>query len=108
AGFDVMGALSQRNDDPAAACRPFDSQRDGFVMSEGAAIVVMETEAHALARGARIYSEVIGYGSSADAYSMSAPHENGRGAIDAMRMALRKAACYGVQPQDVDYINAHG
>jgi 3-oxoacyl-[acyl-carrier-protein] synthase II len=108
AGFDIMGALSQRNDDPAGACRPFDSNRDGFVMSEGSAMLIMETEAHALARGARIYAEVIGYGSSADAYSMSAPHENGRGAIDAMRMALRKAAAYGVQPHHVGYINAHG
>lgn len=108
AGFDVMGALSQRNHDPEGACRPFDSDRDGFVISEGAAIVVMETEEHALARGARIYAEVIGYGSSADAYSMAAPHETGRGAIDAMGMALRKAAAYGVQPHNIDYINAHG
>lgn len=108
AGFDVMGALSQRNDDPQAACRPFDVDRDGFVLSEGAAIVIMETEEHALARGAHIYAEVIGYGSSADAYSMAAPHETGRGAIDAMSMALRKAAGYGVQPKDIDYINAHG
>ncbi|MCC9076029.1 beta-ketoacyl-ACP synthase II [Litorilinea aerophila] len=108
AGFDIMGALSQRNDDPAGACRPFDQDRDGFVMSEGSAIMIMETEEHARARGARIYAEVIGYGSSADAYSMAAPHEQGRGAIDAMRMALRKAAEYGVRPEDVDYINAHG
>lgn len=107
-GFDVMGALSQRNEDPKAACRPFDNDRDGFVMGEGAAILVMETEEHALARGARIYAEVIGYGSSADAYSMAAPHENGRGAIDAMEMALRKALAYGVKPSDIDYINAHG
>ncbi len=78
------------------------------VMSEGAAIMVLETEAHALARGARIYGEVIGYGSSADAWNMAAPHEGGRGAINAMKMALRKAAAYGVQPQDIDYINAHG
>ena len=108
AGFDVMGALSQRNHDPEGACRPFDVDRDGFVISEGAAIVIMETEEHALARGAHIYAEVIGYGSSADAYSMAAPHETGRGAIDAMAMALRKAAGYGVQPHDIDYINAHG
>ena len=108
AGFDVMGALSQRNDDPAAACRPFDVDRDGFVMSEGAAIMIMESLDHALARGARIYAEVIGYGNSADAFHMAAPHSEGRGARDAMRMALRKAAAYGVLPQDVDYINAHG
>lgn len=108
AGFDVMGALSQRNESPAAACRPFDTDRDGFVMSEGAAMLVMETEAHARARNARIYAEVIGYGSSADAYSMAAPHETGRGAIDAMSMALRKAEDYGVLPSDIDYINAHG
>lgn len=108
AGFDVMGALSQRNQDPAGACRPFSADRDGFVISEGCAIVVMETEEHARARNAPIYAEVIGYGSSADAYSMSAPHETGRGAVDAMNMALRKAHGYGVQPQDVDYINAHG
>lgn len=108
AGFDVMGALSQRNDDPAGACRPFDIDRDGFVMSEGSAVMVMESLEHALARGARIYAEVIGYGNSADAYHMAAPHSEGRGARDAMRMALRKAAAYGVQPQDVDYINAHG
>ncbi len=106
--FDIMGALSRRNDDPAGACRPFDNDRDGFVVSEGAAILVMETEAHALARGAHIYAEVIGYGSSADAYSMAAPHENGQGAKEAMGMALRKAAQYGVQPSDIDYINAHG
>ena len=107
-GFDVMGALSQHNDDPAGACRPFDSTRDGFVMSEGAAILVLETEAHALARKARIYAEVIGYGSSADAWNMAAPHEQGRGAINAMNMTLRKAAAYGVRPEDIDYINAHG
>lgn len=108
AGFDVMGALSQRNDDPATACRPFSVERDGFVMSEGSAILIMEREEHALARGARIYAEVIGSGESADAYHMAAPHETGRGAADAMRMALGKAAAYGVRPQDVDYINAHG
>ncbi|MBW7881151.1 MAG: beta-ketoacyl-ACP synthase II [Caldilineaceae bacterium] len=106
--FDVMGALSQRSDDPPAACRPFDNDRDGFVMSEGSAILVLETEEHARARGARIYAEVIGYGSSADAYHMAAPHTTGRGAADAMRMAMRKAMAYGVRPQDIDYINAHG
>lgn len=108
AGFDVMGALSQRNDDPAGACRPFSMDRDGFVMSEGSTILVLESLDHALARGARIYAEVIGYGNSADAYHMAAPHSEGRGAVDAMRMALTKAAAYGVQPEEVDYINAHG
>ncbi|HHY57439.1 MAG TPA: beta-ketoacyl-ACP synthase II [Chloroflexi bacterium] len=108
AAFDVMGALSQRVDDPAGACRPFDSDRDGFVMSEGAAILVMETLEHALARGARIYAEVIGYGNTNDAYHMAAPHTTGRGAADAMRIALRKAAAYGETLHDVDYINAHG
>ena len=108
AGFDVMGALSRYNEDPVAACRPFDINRDGFVMSEGSAMMVMETEEHAKARGAHIYAEVIGYGSSADAYSMAAPHENGRGAVDAMSMALRKAGELGVTSEQVDYINAHG
>ena len=106
--FDVMGALSQRVEDPAAACRPFDNDRDGFVMSEGAALVVMETLDHALARGARILAEVIGYGNTNDAYHMAAPHSTGRGAADAMRMALRKAAAYGETLSDIDYINAHG
>jgi 3-oxoacyl-[acyl-carrier-protein] synthase II len=108
AGFDVMGALSQHNDDPAGACRPFSIDRDGFVMSEGSTMLVLESLEHAQARGARIYAEVIGYGNSADAYHMAAPHSEGRGAMDAMRMALTKAAAYGVQPEDVDYINAHG
>lgn len=108
AGFDIIGALSQHNENPAGACRPFDSNRDGFVMSEGAAVLVMEALEHALARGAHIYAEVIGYGSSNDAYNMVAPHEEGRGAADAMRMALRKARDYGVQLDNVDYINAHG
>ncbi len=108
AGFDVMGALSRYNDEPATACRPFDATRDGFVMSEGAAIVIMESEEHALARGARIYAEVIGYGSSNDAYHMAAPHQTGRGAADAMRMALRKATAAGSPPESIDYINAHG
>lgn len=107
-GFAIMGALSQNNADPAGACRPFSQDRDGFVMSEGAAILVLETEEHAKARGAYIYAEVIGFGSSNDAFHMAAPHEEGRGAADAMRMALRKAAAYGVQPEQIDYINAHG
>ncbi len=108
AGFDIMGAMSQRNDEPSAACRPFDSDRDGFVMSEGSAVLVLELLEHALARDARIYAEVVGYGNSADAYHMAAPHFHGRGAEDAMNMALRKAKAYGVKRDDVDYINAHG
>ena len=108
AGFEMMGALSQHSADPQAASRPFDRGRDGFVMSEGAAILILETEQHALARGARIYAEVVGYGSRADAHHMVAPHESGRGAIGAMEMALRKASHYGVQGLDIDYINAHG
>ena len=106
--FDVMGALSQRSDEPQAACRPFDSDRDGFVMSEGSAILVLETLAHALARGAHIYAEIVGYGNTNDAYHMVAPHATGRGAAGAMQIALRKAAQYGVEPADIDYINAHG
>ncbi len=108
AGFDMTGALSQRNDEPQRACRPFDTDRDGFVVGEGSAILIMESEAHAKARGAHIYAEVIGYGSSADGYNMVAPHTEGRGAIDAMKMALRKAAAYGVEANQLDYINAHG
>jgi 3-oxoacyl-[acyl-carrier-protein] synthase II len=106
--FDVMGALSQRVDDPKAACRPFDADRDGFVLAEGSTILLLETEEHARARGARVYAEVIGYGNTNDAYHMAAPHPVGRGAAAAMRMALRKAAAYGVQPEQIDYINAHG
>lgn len=108
AGFDVISAMSTRNDDPAAACRPFDTHRDGFVMSEGCAILILESLEHAQARNARIYAEIIGYGNSADAYHMAIPHLNGQGAEDAMNMALRKALAYGVQPTDVDYLNAHG
>jgi 3-oxoacyl-[acyl-carrier-protein] synthase II len=108
AGFDVMGALSSRSDQPQAASRPFDSGRDGFVLSEGAAILILETEEHAKARNAPIYAEVIGYGSCADAHHMVAPHESGRGAIGAIQMALQKARRYGVQPNEIDYINAHG
>lgn len=107
--FDIMGALSVTSPDPASACRPFDSTRDGFVMSEGAAILIMESEEHALARGAKIYAEVVGFGSSNDAHHMAQPHPEGQGAIDAMRMALRKAQKFhGVAPEQVDYINAHG
>lgn len=105
AGFNNMGAISRRNDDPQAACRPFDADRDGFIIGEGSAILVLESEEHALARGAHIYGEIIGYGASADAYHITAPEENGLGAIQAMEIALADA---GLTPQDIDYINAHG
>ncbi len=105
AGFNVMGALSTRNDDPATACRPFDATRDGFVMSEGAGILVIELEEHARARGARIYGQVVGYGTSADAVHFAAPDADGAGIARSMRWALRKAH---LQPHEIDYINAHG
>lgn len=105
AGFGVMGALSTRNDDPQAASRPFDKDRDGFVTSEGAAVLVLESLSHALARGAAIYGELLGYGTSADAYHISQPAEDGAGAAQAMRAALQDA---GLQPAQIDYINAHG
>ena len=106
-GFEVMGALSRHAGDPAGACRPFDAERDGCVLAEGAGVVVMETLAHAQARNAHIYAAVVGYGNTADGYHMDAPQEEGRGAFESMSMALRKAAAYGVAPDDVDYINAH-
>lgn len=105
AGFSVMRALSERNEDPAGACRPFDANRDGFVMGEGAGILVLERLEDAVERGAQVYAEVIGYGSSADAFHAAAPLEDGAGAAIAMRQALESA---GIAPSDVDYINAHG
>jgi 3-oxoacyl-[acyl-carrier-protein] synthase II len=105
AGFNSARALSTRNDNPKAASRPFDAQRDGFVMAEGACILVLEDLDYARQRGANIVGEIIGYGASSDAFHITAPDENGDGAIRAMKMALRKA---GIQPSEIDYINAHG
>jgi 3-oxoacyl-[acyl-carrier-protein] synthase II len=104
AGFSAMKALSMRNDEPERASRPFDRDRDGFVMSEGSGVVVVEELEHARARGAKIYCEITGYGVSADAYHMTAPPPNGEGAARAMKLALDHAR---ISPEQVDYINAH-
>lgn len=105
AGFANMKALSSRNDEPERASRPFDVGRDGFVLSEGAGILVLETEEHALNRGATIYGEMVGYGMTGDAYHMTQPDTAGRGAIASMTQAVKSA---GIKPSDVGYINAHG
>jgi len=104
-GFNSMKALSTRNDDPQRASRPFDLERDGFVIGEGGAIIILEERDHAKARGAQIYAEMVGYGATADAYHITAPVPGGDGAVRAMNSALNDA---NLQPQDVDYINAHG
>jgi len=105
AGFDALGAMSKRNDEPAKASRPFDRDRDGFVMGEGAGIVVIEELNHALNRGAHIYCEITGMGATSDAYHIAAPHEGGESLAKAIKDAMDMA---GMGPGEVDYINAHG
>ena len=104
-GFGQLRALSTRNDEPTRASRPFDKDRDGFIIGEGAGVLILEELEHARRRGATIYAEIVGYGMSSDAYHMTAPSEDGDGARRVMAMAVRKA---GIAPSDVDYINAHG
>jgi 3-oxoacyl-[acyl-carrier-protein] synthase II len=104
-GFAAMRALSTRNSEPARASRPFDKDRDGFIIGEGAGVVILEELEHARRRGAPIYAELVGYGMSADAFHITAPSEDGDGAVRVMAMAIKKA---GIAPSEVDYINAHG
>jgi 3-oxoacyl-[acyl-carrier-protein] synthase II len=104
-GFNAMNALSTRNDEPTAASRPFSKSRDGFVMGEGAACLILEELDHAIARGANILCEVVGGGMSADAYHLTATHPDGLGAILVMKRAMKDA---GLNPEDIDYINVHG
>lgn len=105
AAFNNMTAISRRNDAPEKASRPFDSERDGFVVAEGAALLMLEDLEHALARGAQIYAEILGYGHTSDAYHITAPLETGESAAKAIELALEDA---GLKPEDIDYINAHG
>ncbi len=105
AGFNAMKALSERNDDPKTASRPFDKDRDGFVMGEGSGCLILEELEHAKKRGAHIYCEIAGGGATADAYHITAPHPDGLGALNVMRAALQDA---GMQPDEIDYINVHG
>ncbi|MEK7798819.1 MAG: beta-ketoacyl-ACP synthase II, partial [Acidobacteriota bacterium] len=105
AGFSAMRALSTRNDDPEGASRPFDAGRDGFVISEGAGVVILEELGHAVRRGAKVYAEVAGYGTSGDAFHVSAPSEDGEGPVRVMQRAIRDA---GIDPSAIDYVNAHG
>lgn len=105
AGFASMKALSTRNDDPLHASRPFDRQRDGFVMGEGSGVLILEEYEHALARGAKIYGEILGYGATGDAYHMTAPDAEARGGVSVMEKTLQDA---GFTPENIDYINAHG
>src|SRR5438309_3639144 len=104
-GFNAMKALSERNDDPKTASRPYDKDRDGFVIGEGAGVLILESLDHALARGATIYCEIAGGGATADAHHITAPHPEGLGAKNVMHVVLKDA---GMQPEDIDYINVHG
>ena len=104
-GFNALQALSTRNDSPKTASRPFDLDREGFVLGEGAGAIILEEYEHAVKRGAKIYAEIVGGGMSADSYHITAPHPEGLGALNVMKNALSDA---GMQPEDIDYINVHG